>query len=122
MDPQDLCKQLKQDRDNLMETHRKNTRLYVIAVSALGLFSLVSFGNNMVLHSTVTQQGMQIEVIRRNYVDYDNFIMFNRTYELQLEHTQALLNGDQAQLKEVQNRYNELRSLIVRQPITRSGP
>ena len=109
-----FCEQLKRD-------YRNVRRFYVIGISVFGLFFIGAFGNNMVLHNTVKQQGGQIDVIRKNYITYENFFLFNRTYELQLEQTQAVLNGDSERVKTLQEQYNELRSLIVRQRAIRGG-
>ena len=62
-------------------------------------------------------------MLRKNAVTYETFVLFNRTYELQLEETQALLSGDMDRLMVIQSKYRELRSMIVQQKpsITRGG-
>ena len=109
-----FCEQLKKDYHNVR-------RFYVIGISVFGLFFIGAFGNNMVLHNTVQQQGEHIDVIRKNYITYENFFLFNRTYELQLEQTQAVLNDDTERVKALQEQYNELRSMIVMQRAIRSS-
>jgi len=107
--------------DQLKEDYRRVKRFYQIAVAVFGVLVVVSFGNNMVLQHMVKDQGKHIEIIRKNYVSYEHFMMFNRTYELQLEETQAILNGDEDKLQEIHNKYRELRSMIITQRIIRSA-
>ena len=52
---------------------------------------------------------------------YENFFLFNRTYELQLEQTQAVLNGDSERVAALQIKYNELRSMIAAQRTIRGS-
>ena len=119
MEAQELLKEIKIEHANCRKAEerlRKTWRGVVIALLAISLIALVNVG---ILWQTTRQHGEYINIIRQNYVSYDNFFLFNRTYEMQLEHTQMLLNGDEEDLREIQEKYNELRSLIIRQPTVR---
>ena len=109
-----FCDEMKQD-------YKRMKHLLLTIIAVFGVATVLVIGNNMVLHSTVKQQGGQIDVIRKNYITYDNFYLFNRTYELQLEQTQSVLNGNNERVRELQTQYNELRSLIVTQRAIRGG-
>jgi hypothetical protein len=92
-------------------------------LTAMIVFYIVSYGNQRVLQDNVQKQGEHIEVLRKNVITYETFVLFNRTYELQLEETQALLSGDMDRLMIIQSKYRELRSMIVQKKpsITRGG-
>ena len=117
----ELLEELKEEHEKCRRLEKRIRHLLYGIIIAFGGLAIASFGNGMVLQQTVKDQGRHIEVIRKNYVSYDNFFLFNRTYEMQLEHTQALLNGNEEELKIIQNRYNELRTLIVRQRTVRGN-
>lgn len=118
---QDLLFEIQREHEDCRSAEEKLRKTWRGVVMALLVISLIALVNVGILWQTTKQHGEYINVIRQNYVNYENFFLFNRTYELQLEHTQTLLNGDQSELKEIQDKYNELRSLIIRQPVTRGG-
>jgi hypothetical protein len=74
------------------------------------------------MQETVEKQGEHIDILRKNAITYETFILFNRTYELQLEETQALLSGDVDRVLVIQAKYRELRSMIVeKKPLISRG-
>ena len=115
----ELLDELKEEHEKCRGLEKRIRNILYGVIITFGGFLVLAIGNNMVLQKTVKDQGSHIDVIRKNYVTYDNFFLFNRTYEMQLLHSQAMLNGNEKELKTIQDRYNELRSLIIRQPTTR---
>ena len=109
-----LCKEMKKDYSRM-----KHLLLTIIGV--FGVFAVVAFGNNMVLQNTVKQHGRYIETLRKNSITYEDFILFNRTYELQLEYWQTMANGSSEELVRKQREFNELRSMITTRRAIRSG-
>ena len=118
-DQQDLLGEIKKEHADCRKAEEKLRKTWRTVVLALLVISLIALVNVGILWQTTKQHGEYIKVIRQNYVSFEAFFLFNRTYELQLEHTQTLLNGNEAELREIQNKYNELRSLIVRPPTIR---
>ena len=118
-DQKDLLREIKKEHADCRKAEEKLRKTWQSVVVALLVISLIALVNVGILWQTTKQHGEYIKVIRQNYVSFEAFFLFNRTYELQLEHTQTLLNGNEEELKEIQNKYNELRSLIVRPPTIR---
>lgn len=118
-----LIENLKLDieRNTLLES-RIRKGLYGL-LTTLMVFFIINYGNQRVMQETVEKQGEHIEVLRKNAITYETFILFNRTYELQLEETQALLSGDVDGVLVIQAKYRELRSMIVEKKpmISRGG-
>lgn len=118
-----LIENLKLDieRNTLLES-RIRKGLYGL-LTTLMVFFIINYGNQRVMQETVEKQGEHIEVLRKNAITYETFILFNRTYELQLEETQALLSGDVDRVLVIQAKYRELRSMIVEKKpmISRGG-
>ena len=92
-------------------------------LTALLVFFIISYGNQRVMQDTVEQQGKHIDVLRKNAITYETFVLFNRTYELQIEAIQAYLEGDQSKVHQINQKYSDLRSMIVEQKpsVTRGG-
>ena len=118
-----LIESLKTDieRKTLLES-RIRKGLYGL-LTTLMVFFIINYGNQRVMQETVEKQGEHIDILRKNAITYETFILFNRTYELQLEETQALLSGDVDKVLVIQAKYRELRSMIVEKKplITRGG-
>jgi len=112
----------------ISDAHEKNTllearirKLLVAIILAFALFTVISYGNVMVMETKLTKSVEDIKDLKNNSITYENFMLFNRTYELQLEETQATFKGDMPELERIQNKYRELRSMIVQQRMTREG-
>ena len=111
---EEFCKEMKKDYSRMRQ-------VLLTIIGVFGLFTVVAFGNNMVLQHTVKQHDLYIQALRKNTVTYEDFILFNRTYELQLEYWQAIVNGDEPELARKQREFNELRSMITIRRAVRSG-
>jgi len=119
MSERDLLTEIQEKfKENIKVEARIRKFLYAIVIT-IGSLSIVAFANTAVIQAKMKIQGEQIDVIKQNYISYDRFFLFNRTYELQLEETQALITDDQEVLEEIQAKYRELRSMIVTKKIVR---
>jgi hypothetical protein len=55
----------------------------------------------------------KIDVLEKESITYEQFILFNRSWELQFAHYRAITNGNDTEVVEHEKKYNELRSLIA---------
>jgi len=103
-----------------LDKERKLWKKVSIAIAGTALLVFIMIGASIKSMEYKMEKNLeQTGVLMRNAVTYDNFFLFNRTYELQMEEIHAFLNGDNEELKNIQEKYRELRSMIVRQPTFR---
>lgn len=117
-----LLASIKEDITRKTELEAKIRKVLYGLLTTLLVFFVITYGNQRVLQDNVEQQGRHIDVLRKNAITYETFVLWNRTYELQLEETQAALQGDMERVMQIQGKYRELRGMIVQQrPSTSRG-
>lgn len=107
------------ENNKKIEKRIRNT-LYGVII-ALFIFSISTYGNVRVMSESVDELKTQTRIMRQNNVTYEQFILFNKTYELQIEALQAYLTGDAEQIKEINKKYSELRSAITSTKVSRGN-
>lgn len=112
----------------IRDEHEKNKRLekrirnwLLGIIMTFGVASIAMFGKVMVMDNVITTMYERQIKIKQSYVSQESFMLFNRTYELQLQETQAAINGDVKRVEEIQEKYRELRNMLVEQPQYRGG-
>jgi hypothetical protein len=115
MSEQDLLQTISEAHEKNMKLEDTIRKLLYGTVFTFALFSVVTYGNIRVMQESVEELKVQVSSLKGNAVTYEHFMMFNRTYELQLEETQAALNGDTQRLLQTQAKYRELRAMIIQQ-------
>lgn len=113
MTEQEVLSKIEQAHETNRRVEARIRNILYVIIASFGVSFIGLFGSTMVLKKTVEAQGEQLDKIQTTYVSYEGFFLFNRTYELQLEETQASLHKDMDRLKSIQKKYRELRSMIT---------
>ena len=107
--------------EEIRQEHRKNKKVesrirnwFVAIILSLGVGAISLFGQVMVIGSVQERHDQSIKKIERTYVNYESLMLFNKTYELQLQETQAALKGQKERVKKIQKKYRDLRTMILK--------
>lgn len=111
-----LLEQIKTEHEKNKKVEKRIRNWLIAIVMTFGVGSISLFGKVMVMSNNIGQITHQQNEIKSSYVSQESFVLFNRTYELQLKETQATINGNEKKLEKIQEKYNELRNMIVETP------
>ena len=121
MTHESLLEQIRKEHEKNKKIEKRIRNWLIGIMLTFGLAAVSMFGKVMVIDSEITTMQIELEKIKYSYVSQESFIIFNRTYELQLQEIQATLNGNNERLKEIQSKYRELRSMLVEYPQYKGG-
>ena len=113
MTQESLLEQIKKEHEKNKKVEKRIRNWLIALMMTFGIAAISMFGKVIVMDNEITTIGIELEKIKYSYVSHETFIIFNRTYELQLQEIQAMLNGNNERFEEIQRKYRELRSMIV---------